>query len=125
MMDEQEIFQELYGCVSCHQAPVDRSENPNSRLCRRCREAAIHYPIPKISIPVVLVILVLTAFAYIRMPESLTDYRIYATAEAQIEAGMLNESPRWVIITWQLVSQITTMYPSNKGILGCPFRFRD
>lgn len=92
MMDEQEMYQELYGCVSCHQAPVDRSENPNSRLCRRCREAAIHYPIPKISIPVVLVILVLTAFAYIRMPESLTDYRIYATAEAQIEAGMLYDT---------------------------------
>lgn len=91
-MNEQEMFEELYGCALCHQAPVDRTENPHSQLCRRCREQAIRYPIPKLAIPIVLVVLVLTAYAYLRMPEDLSDYRIYATAEAQIEQGMLYDT---------------------------------
>ena len=81
MMEEQNIFDELCGCELCHQAPPDRTENPRSRLCRRCREQAIRYPVPWLFLPVALVILILTVLAYIRMPQSLSDYRIYATAE--------------------------------------------
>lgn len=91
-MDEQEMFEELYGCALCHQAPVDRTENPHSQLCRRCREQAIRYPIPKLAIPIVLVVLILTVYAYLRMPGDLSDYRTYATAEAQIEQGMLYDT---------------------------------
>lgn len=91
-MDEQELFEEFYGCALCHQAPVDRTENPHSQLCKRCREQAIRYPVPKLAFPIVLVVLVLTVFAYFQMPEDLSDYRIYATAEAQIEEGMLYDT---------------------------------
>lgn len=91
-MEEQNIFDELYGCEMCRQAPADRSENPRSRLCRRCREQAIHYPIPRIFIPIVLAVLALTVLAYTQMPKSLSDYRIYATAEARIGQGMLYDT---------------------------------
>ncbi len=92
MMEEQNIFDELCGCELCHQAPPDRTENPRSRLCRRCREQAIRYPVPWLFLPVALVILILTVLAYIRMPQSLSDYRIYATAEDRNRQGMLYDT---------------------------------
>lgn len=91
-MNEQDFYQSFYSCELCHQAPVDTTENPNSRLCKRCRENAIHYPIPKIFIPIAAVLLVLTAVAFFQMPEDLSDYRLYATAEAQIQQGMLYDT---------------------------------
>lgn len=91
-MENQNIFDELCNCEMCHQAPADRTENPRSRLCRRCREQAIHYPVPRFFIPVALAVLALTVFAYTQMPKSLSDYRIYATAEAKIQQGMLYDT---------------------------------
>lgn len=88
-MEGQNIFDNLYSCEMCHQASIDKSENPHSRICRRCREQAIRYPIPWIFIPVTLIVLALTVLAYIRMPESLSDYRIYATAVAMLIPNLL------------------------------------
>lgn len=92
MMDEQDIFQELYSCELCHQAPADKSENPDSRICRRCREKAVRYPVPWFFFPAALVVLLLTVLAYVRMPKSLSDYRIYASAQARAESGMLYDT---------------------------------
>lgn len=92
IMEEQNIFDELCGCEMCHQAPADKTENPHSRLCKRCREQAIRYPLPWIFLPITLVVLALTVFAYFQMPKQLTDYRIYATAEARIQQGMLYDT---------------------------------
>jgi len=91
-MDEQTIFDELCSCEMCRQAPADKTENPHSRLCRRCREQAIHYPFPWIFLPIALAVLALTVFAYTQMPKDLADYRLYATAETEIEHGMLYDT---------------------------------
>ena len=91
-MDESNIFEELCSCEICHQAPADRSENPDSRLCKKCREQAVRYPIPWFFYPIAFIVLLLTVFAYFRMPKSLSDYRIYASAETQIEDGMLYDT---------------------------------
>lgn len=91
-MEEQNIFDELYSCEMCHQAPADKTENPHSRLCKRCREQAIRYPIPWVFLPIALIVLALTVFAYTQMPETLSDYRIYASAETRIGQGMLYDT---------------------------------
>lgn len=91
-MEEQTVFEELTGCELCHQAPPDRTENPRSRLCKRCREQAIRYPIPRIFFPAAIAVLILTVLAYIRMPGTLSDYRLYATAEDRIQQGMLYDT---------------------------------
>lgn len=44
MFDEYHSFDSWNDCDMCHQAPADRSENPHSRLCKRCREQAIRHP---------------------------------------------------------------------------------
>lgn len=108
-MDEQDIFQELGGCEICHQAPPDRSENPNSRICTRCRNIMIHYPIPKIFYPIALAVLLLTILAYVRMPESLSDYRIYATAEDRINDGMLYD-------TLTRLMEVTERHPNSADL---------
>ncbi len=108
-MEEQHVFDELCSCSMCHQAPADRTENPNSRLCKRCREQAIRYPLPRIFLPVALAVLALTLFAYTQMPKSLADYRIYATAEKRIEQGMLYD-------TLSQLEQATQRHPDSTDL---------
>lgn len=91
-MEEQNPFDSLYDCHMCHQAPIDKTENPDSVLCKNCREKAIHYPFPKLFLPIAVILCILTVFAYLRMPENLADYRIYATAEKQIQQGNLYDT---------------------------------
>ncbi len=91
-MEEQDLFDELFDCEMCRQAPADTTENPHSRLCTRCREQAIRYPIPWFFFLLAPIVLILTVIAYLRMPADLSDYRIYATAEKQIEQGMLYDT---------------------------------
>lgn len=91
-MEGQDPFDYLYDCKICHAAPVDKTENPHSVLCRNCREKAIHYPIPRLFLPIAAIICIITVLSYANMAEDLTDYRIYATAQKQIAQGNLYDT---------------------------------
>ena len=104
-------FQEAYDCHLCHGAPIDRSENRNSVLCKNCREKAIRYPVPKKIWAAVAVVLVLLLVSMVRFPKTLGDYRIYVSAEDRIENGELYEGMTDLL-------NIVEKYPQSTALTG-------
>lgn len=86
MMDSEFEFEY---CKNCQTRIIDKSENPNSVLCRQCREELIHYPIPKWIYVLAAVIVVLVAVSFVFLPESLKIYRTVEGAEKRADEGYI------------------------------------
>lgn len=85
---QQDIFGFMY-CRKCKTRSVDRSENPNSVLCRQCREESIHYPIPKGLVVVGIIILAMLLLSFIKFPTSLKYYKTIEGAERKAANGYI------------------------------------
>ena len=77
-------------CKACRQAEIDQSESANSVLCRTCREKMIRYPIPKLFILFLIIIVILIGVAFWHFPKVLGCYKIYENSLAQAENGEIS-----------------------------------
>ncbi|MHC1722057.1 MAG: tetratricopeptide repeat protein [Aminipila sp.] len=100
MQDEQNIIAEDIEkeeeqtddnlCKICRQVEIDQSESPNSVLCHTCREKMIKYPIPKLFILFLIIIVVLMGVAFWHFPKVLGCYKIYENSLEQAENGEIS-----------------------------------
>lgn len=90
--DEAQVREQYYGfeyCQKCQTRIVDKSDNPNSVLCKQCREEFVHYPIPKWIYFVAAGILVLLLISFVNFPQNLKNYRIVEGAEKRADQGYI------------------------------------
>ena len=55
--EEQDYQYQDNLCQKCHQRYIDTSESEYSILCSSCREEQIKYPIPKVFIPIFIILI--------------------------------------------------------------------
>ncbi|MBT9778679.1 tetratricopeptide repeat protein [Clostridium sp. MCC353] len=93
-MEENEYYTipESQLCRKCHVRRIDLTENSNSILCKECREEQIKYPFPKKMIPAAIIIILLLGAALIRVPKTLSCYKIYQSAKAEAQSGEVYEA---------------------------------
>ena len=88
----QETTADYYGyeyCKRCQTRLVDKSDNPESVLCKQCREELIHYPIPKWIYFVAGGILLLLLISFSSFPANLKNYRAIEGAEKKADQGYI------------------------------------
>lgn len=79
-----------YGlCKKCKRRTIDRSENPDSVLCRECREELIKLKIPPVFYVVGVLVLILIAVTLIPSFGGLKNYNTYNTAEETSDEGYI------------------------------------
>lgn len=75
-------------CKKCGYNPIDRSESKYSILCTSCRDEHKKYPIPKlliVGISIVLAIVLILSFTI--LPKSIKEYRVYNSSYSEICEG--------------------------------------
>ena len=76
-------------CKKCQTRVVDKSDNPDSILCKQCREELIRYPIPKWIYYFAAFIAVLMIISFVCLPGSLEPYRVIEGAEKKANEGYI------------------------------------
>ena len=76
-------------CKKCQTRVVDKSDNPDSILCKQCREELIHYPIPKWIYILAAAIVALMIVSFVNLPGSLKNYRAIEGAEKRANEGYI------------------------------------
>jgi len=85
---QQDIFGFMY-CKKCQTRSIDKSENPNSVLCKQCREEAIHYPIPKGLVVIGILIVAMLLISFVKFPTGLKNYKTVEGAERKAANGYI------------------------------------
>lgn len=76
-------------CQRCKRRSIDRSENPDSVLCRECREELIKLKIPPVFYIALVLVLILVAVTLIPSLGGLKNYNTYNTAEETSQEGYI------------------------------------
>ena len=75
-------------CQRCRRRSIDRSENPESQLCRDCREELIKLRIPPYFYIIGAVALLLMVFTFSMSAGSFKNLESYANSGDLAEEGM-------------------------------------
>lgn len=89
---EEEAEARDYICKECGHGEIDRTENPDSVLCRTCREKYIHYPISKVLIFFSIILVILMGAAFSRFPKVLKYYKMYEQSEQIAAEGGIKDA---------------------------------
>lgn len=76
-------------CQYCQIKSIDRGDNPESVLCRECREQLIRYPVPKKIMVAAVILAVLLIIALLQFPNRIREYKIYRQAETNAQEGII------------------------------------
>lgn len=90
--DKQDYQYQDNLCQKCHQRYIDTSESEYSILCSSCREEQIKYPIPKVFIPIFIILILLVGISFRQFPTLLKEYKVYAKADEKVNEGYLSDT---------------------------------
>ncbi|MBD5547800.1 MAG: hypothetical protein HDQ97_10440 [Lachnospiraceae bacterium] len=77
-----------YGlCKKCRRRTIDRSENPNSELCRECRKELIKLKIPPVFYICAVLVVLLIVFTMVPSVDGLENVFSYESAQENSEEG--------------------------------------
>lgn len=78
-------------CKKCGMRSIDTTESSHSILCTNCREEQINYPIPKLLIIIISIVLIISiGLTFIILPKSIKEYKTNKIVYEEIEAGKIN-----------------------------------
>ncbi len=103
------FFQDLdYGlCKRCRRRSIDRSENPDSVLCRDCREELIRLKIPPVFYIVGAAVILMAAFTFAVSAGGFRNFGSYNNANGTAEEG-------YVLTAMDNLLEILEENPDNK-----------
>lgn len=92
-LNEEQDYQYEDGlCQKCHQRYIDTSKSEYSILCSSCREEQIKYPIPKVFIPIFIILILLVGISFRQFPTLLKEYKVYVKADEKVNEGYLSDT---------------------------------
>lgn len=103
-------FDEVYGlCRKCRHRTIDRSENPESVLCRDCREELIRLKIPPVFYLIGAAVVLMAVFVFTSSMGGLRNFGIYNQSKSMAADG-------YVVTALDGLLDILEENPDNKNV---------
>ncbi len=96
-------------CKRCRRKQIDRTENPNSELCRDCREELIKLRIPPYFFVIGVVVICMMLFTFLTSIKGFEKLESYTSAESLADDG-------YVITAMENLLDVLEENPDNKDV---------